>query len=220
MQQCTMDGVVKNGITWKYGGKCDAPTNVSKGQKTILKPNAKSLFVTHLSLFLAFVPMEFRKMLVYESTRYGTTTAKEKDRRIKVISVKELMSFGILLKMLLNPIPGCQYTAYWLHCKDDFTAKMALYRFLEVQSALHMSNNDQDPGNDAQFKVRTLLMVLKKSLSVYIIPGSEAALDESSAAARSSYGRELIFFNPTNWVENITFPFTSFVIATTSSACE
>ena len=56
----------------------------------------------------------------------------------------------------------------------------------------------EESSNDALYKVRPLLNILKKTLGDYLIPGSDLALDETSVACRSKYyGRNLIFYNNT-----------------------
>ena len=52
-------------------------------------------------------------------------------------------------------------------------------------------------SKDALFKVRPLLNTLKKTLGIYLDPGTDLAVDESSVACRSMYGRNMIFFNNT-----------------------
>jgi hypothetical protein len=51
--------------------------------------------------------------------------------------------------------------------------------------------------NDALHKVRPLLNIVKVTLRAFIRVGSEVTLDEASVAPLSSYGRAVIFFNPT-----------------------
>ena len=55
----------------------------------------------------------------------------------------------------------------------------------------------EENSNDALYKIRPLLNVLKKTLGEYLIPGSDLAIDETSVACRSKYGRQLIFYNNT-----------------------
>jgi hypothetical protein len=52
-----------------------------------------------------------------------------------------------------------------------------------------------DDSHDTLYKVRPLLNVLKHSVGMYLIPGNDLAVDESSVACQSKYLRELIFFN-------------------------
>jgi len=63
---------------------------------------------------------------------------------------------------------------------------------------LHFNDSSGEAdSNDALYKIRPVLNVLKKTLGSYIIPGDDLALDESSFACRTKYGRLLIFYNPT-----------------------
>jgi hypothetical protein len=62
---------------------------------------------------------------------------------------------------------------------------------------LHFNSNATEAtGKDALHKTRPLLKILRNTLGVFLIPGSAMSLDEASCASRSSYGRELIFYNP------------------------
>ena len=75
---------------------------------------------------------------------------------------------------------------------------MLLHRFQQIRSVLHCSNNNSiTHSNDHLFKVRPMLNILKKTLGKYLNVGDNLALDESSFASRSKYGRNLIFYNNT-----------------------
>jgi hypothetical protein len=64
---------------------------------------------------------------------------------------------------------------------------------------LHFNSNATElKCRDALHKTRPLLNILKKPLIVLLIPGSELLLDEALCASLSNYGRELMFFIPTN----------------------
>jgi hypothetical protein len=75
---------------------------------------------------------------------------------------------------------------------------MGLKRFQQIRATIHF-NDDENmaDSNDALFKVRPFLNCLKLTFGSYLNIGNELALDEASIASRSSYGRDLIFFNPT-----------------------
>jgi hypothetical protein len=74
---------------------------------------------------------------------------------------------------------------------------MTLRLLNQLRSVIHLNSNlTEEKGKDALQKTRPLLNILKKTIGVFLIPGSELSLDEASCASRSSYGRELIFFNP------------------------
>jgi hypothetical protein len=72
-------------------------------------------------------------------------------------------------------------------------------------------------GKDALHKTRLMLNILKKTIGVFLIPGSELYLDEASCASRSSYGRELICFNPAKNCGKFHFRFYLLCYASTFS---
>ena len=206
------DQVGAEGIFWKFNGKQNPPVNVSKGIKTQLKENTKTRFVTPLSSFLAFVPIEFWKLYVFRTNCQGKKHyIQRRDAAMnsfgvyrgkvwKNASLQEFMVFfGILIHMTTRPTPGQRYTDCWDNSGwHPYTCRMDRARFVEIRSALYMA--EQKPkghkSNDALFKLRPLTNVLKKTLGSYVVPGSELALDEASIASRTKYGRALICFNP------------------------
>jgi len=102
--------------------------------------------------------------------------------------------------MTTRPTPGQSYPDRWNDSEwHPYTKMMDVYRFKEIRSALKMSQIVPEGTNidDALYKVRPLLNVLKKTLGLYMDCGSELSLDESSIACRSKYGRSLIFYNNT-----------------------
>jgi hypothetical protein len=107
---------------------------------------------------------------------------------------------GILIQMTMRPTPGQTYTNCW---KDKswhpYTDRMPLCRFQAIRGMLHMTEKGfpEETSNDALYKVRPLLNVLKKTIGDYLIPGSDLAIDETSIACRSKYGHNLIFYNNT-----------------------
>jgi hypothetical protein len=62
-------------------------------------------------------------------------------------------------------------------------------------------------GKDALHKTWPMLNILKNTIGVFLIPGSEFSLEEASCASRSSYGRELIFINPAKNCGKFNFRF-------------
>ena len=128
------------------------------------------------------------------------------------ITLKEFMTFfGILIEMTTRPTPGLSYFERWKNEKwHPYTSRMSIARFADIRSVLHMSElleEGQSPPQDALFKIRPLLNVLKKTLGSYVIPGSDLSLDESSIACRSKYGRNLIFLMLPNHQANIISDF-------------
>lgn len=199
----TIEDAIDNGLTWKLNKKVSPPLNVSKGKKSRLKKDAKKHFSTPGSSLLAFLPLKFWKLWCFETNRYGKMKAKEKGSSFSPVSLKEFMKFfGILLKMTMFPMPGQSYPVYWAGTSDEgiprhsYTMHMGLRRFSQIRGALHMVDNSSTTEGDALYKVRPLLTILKETVGAYVIVGSEAALDESSWACRSAYGRDFIFYNP------------------------
>ena len=116
------------------------------------------------------------------------------------ITTKELLCFfGILFKMVFRPSPGQPYKFCWRDVQwHPYTATMLLTRFRQIRTVLHF-NDPRKSGNsnDALYKVRPLLNCLKITFPNYLELGNETALDEASVASRSSYGRDIIYYNPT-----------------------
>ena len=115
---------------------------------------------------------------------------------------KFMTFFGILIEMTMVDLKGRSYPDRWNQKGHEYTNRMPLGRFKDIRSALQMSDTfsggeKQTPPKDSLFKVRPLVNVLKKTLGMYLESGSELALDESSIAARTKYGRLLIFYNNT-----------------------
>ena len=115
------------------------------------------------------------------------------------VTLQELMTFmGIMILSTLDPTPGRDIQYIFQHpSKYPYTKKMKFYRFRQIKSSLHCSNNEvEKKSQDYLFKVRPLLNTLKATLGKYLNAGDEFALDESSCPCRSKYGRALIFYNP------------------------
>jgi hypothetical protein len=107
--------------------------------------------------------------------------------------------YGILMMMVLFPLPGTPYTAYWMYASPMFiwTNMKTLHWFNQLQIVLHFNSNLAEvKGKDALNSTWMLFNMLKKTIGVFRIPGSELSLDEASCTSPSIYGRELIFFNP------------------------
>jgi hypothetical protein len=129
-----------------------------------------------------------------------------------------MVFIGILLHMCLFPLPGHSYVLYRLYGAGAYTFvnKMQPQIFQHIRSVLQFNDNDMAAGmNVALHKVRPLLNIVKVTLRAFIRVGSEVALEEAPVAARSSYGREVILFNPVKNCGNFHFRFYIFCCATT-----
>jgi hypothetical protein len=83
---------------------------------------------------------------------------------------------------------------------------MHIHHLKQIISVLHFnSNSSAVKGKDVMHKMHPILNILKKKLGTFLVPGSELSLDETSCTSRSSYGRELIFFNSAKKCKNFHF---------------
>jgi hypothetical protein len=194
------------GFEWSTAGSTQQPIGLSNRISTHVQPNMTGLFKSPLSSFIAFCPLKVWKSIVYFTNKKAKKILLEnKTRRISGIvwedvTLNEIMTYiGILIWMTLRPAPGLTFTECW---KDigwhPYTAKMGSKRFQQIRATLHFNDDEKmSESNDALFKVRPFLNCLKLTFGAYLNIGNELALDEASIASRSSYGRDLIFFNPT-----------------------
>jgi hypothetical protein len=207
------DGEVEShhGLYWKRDGVLEEPRR--KMPKTIgrLKPEFVNNFGTPLDSIMSIFPLIYWKIISHEMNEDAhmkleqqfDTTGKRTisgSRWTHDTAFREILQFyRVLMMMILFPLPGATYTAYWSYGSPMFprTNTIALRRFKQLRSALHFNlNATEAKGKDALHQTRPFLNIVKKTLGVFIIPGSEMSLDEASCASRSNYGRELIFFNP------------------------
>ena len=200
----------QDGLLWATNVAC-SPTlgTYDQMKRSTIKAEMQSKFTNPLSSFLAFLPIEFWKLFVFETNRYAASRQAEASliedgpnlNWASRLTLKELFTFvGILIQMTMRPTPGQTYTNCWQDKRwHPYTDVMPLRRFQAIRGMLHMSEKGfpEESSNDALYKVRPLLNALKKTLGDYIIPGSDLALDETSVACRSKYGRSLIFYNNT-----------------------
>ena len=189
------------GLEWQYGGTVGPPTTFKSGLKTKLNQTDQMRFTSPLDSMLAFFPIELWKLFVLRTNQYarwmGDHGAPHSFPKWSGdTNLSEMMNFiSILLEMTLYPQPGRPFDRHW-----EYANEMSLNRFKELRAALSVSEkgNDAEKGSkDALFRVRPLLNTLKATLGMYLVPGTDLALDESSVACRSKYGRNMIFFNST-----------------------
>lgn len=192
----------QDGLWWATNTSCSPSLGLyDETKRSTIKKDMHSRFTTPLSSFLSFLPLEFWKLVVFETNKYAANTlvGSPTVNWVTRLTLNELFTFlGILIKMTMRPTPGQTYTNCWQEKMwHPYTDRMTLRRFQAIRSMLHLSENGfaEESSNDALYKVRPLLNVLKKTLGDYMIPGSDLALDETSVACRSKYGRNLIFYN-------------------------
>lgn len=186
-------------LVWTYGGHVPSP-QIPQKRTSILKDKER-LFHTPLASLFCFFPIELWKIIVNRTNEHAAFTKEKNGKFIwpHNTNLKEMMQFfRILLLMTLHPTPGRSYdfAASW----KRYEGIMSLQCFKSLRAALHFSPRADDPATkqskDVLQKIRILLNTLKYTLPKYLSPGTDLSLDESSIAARSKYGRDLIFFNP------------------------
>lgn len=140
------------------------PTNLSNRIATHVDPKYTACFKSPISSFLSFIPVKvFNLFAVYSNIYAHEVMEKKKSNVISTcawkqdIVLQEMMTFfGILLKMVLRPTPGKDYS----HCWTDkawhpYTSFMELDRFKQIRSVLHFNDISKAHGSqDAVFRVR------------------------------------------------------------------
>jgi hypothetical protein len=84
--------------------------------------------------------------------------------------------YGFLMMMDIFTLPGATYNVYWSYGSLIFpwTNTITIWRFKKICSILQLNLNATEvKGQDALHKTRLLLNILKKSLGVLLVPGSE-----------------------------------------------
>lgn len=167
--------------------------------KTRLRAEHKERFKRSASsCFLAYMPVSFWKKVVTESNAYAA------DEKAAAITLHEMMKFlGILFYMTVV-IQG-EYSAYWgdqpgakiLPGSVGLEGVMSLKRFQFIRKVLCFRNDVtiEDLKSDPAARIRPLMNMLKHTSPRYVEVGRDVAVDESSIACRSKYGRHLIVFN-------------------------
>ena len=188
--------IEEDGLEWELNGSVASPHNVYDGPPSYIPKKFKCHFNTPLSSFLAFFPIELWKIVVVETNKYAKWSHDTFGtfRSWKPTDLRELMAFvSLLIRMTLYPTPGQPFDCCWKY--SDY---MPIARFKSLRAAFHMSENGnrEKITKDTFYKVRPLLNTIKINCGKYIIPGRDLAIDESSVACRSKYGRFLIFYNP------------------------
>lgn len=154
----------QGGYRWSVLGKMGPPPNLSQRMPSHVDPSKKAYFKTPISSFLSFIPIKIFKAIAVYSNQYAHSVMDtEGSNKISGarwkhdINLQEIMIFfGILIKMVLRPLPGKSYTHCWSNKNwHPYTNAMDLRRFQQIRSVLHFNNNSKAVGSkDAVFKVR------------------------------------------------------------------
>ncbi len=168
---------------------------------TKLKQDFQHLFShSASSSFFAFLPLSFWKKVVESTNAYSD------DEKRKAVSLEEMMKFlGILFYMSI--VDKGEYANYWGEQVEDFVfgqssvsldGVMGLNRFKFIRKNLcfRYDVTREDLKIDPAARIRPLINMVKVRGSKYVNVGRNIAVDESSIACRSRYGRHMIVFNP------------------------
>lgn len=155
------------------------------------------------SAFFAYLPLAFwQRVLRYTNEYAALHLDEEKD----YLTMPELMKFlGILFYMAL--IDKGENANYW---GDQVESQifgfpsanldhiMGFRQFKKIRQCLSFESPSVvvQTTSDPAIRIRLLLDVLKLTGPRFVVPGRNIAVDESSVACRSKYGRHLIVFNP------------------------
>ncbi|POM63514.1 Transposase [Phytophthora palmivora] len=185
----------------------EAPTDLyshSDGStKTRVRPDSIRLF-THSasSSFLAYIPLYFWRQVVNETNAYGVVKGVKLQ---PAVTLTELLKFvGILFYMSIND--KGEYANYWGIQPEDMIVGngnssglemiMSLRRFKLIRKCFCFVAAPPPTNGDPAARIRPLLNLLKCTGGRYIDIGRNVALDESSIACRSKFGRHMIVYNP------------------------
>jgi len=196
------------GLTWESNVELKGP-KLPETKGATLKTKTRHMFETPIGCIMAFTPTCFYIKITQETNKYALTRFDYENKgfgnfrlhgvAMRKVTLKEIFQFhGILINMMLYPYTGRPFSSYWSQQRTEglhsFTKIMSLKRFTQIRSCLSFSSGEKN--NDALFKIRPILNMLKKTIGFYVNVGSDVSLDEATFANRSSYGGELIYFNP------------------------
>ncbi|GMF41085.1 unnamed protein product [Phytophthora fragariaefolia] len=141
------------------------------------------------SSFLAYVPLYFWRQIVSEVNAYA---AVKNVKLLPAVTLSELMKFvGILFFMTIND--KGEYANYWGVQPEDAMTKGNM----QITGGCSLKTRYLPPTQrDPAARIRPLLNLLKSTGGMYVEVGRDVALDESSVACRSKFGRHCIVFNP------------------------
>jgi len=196
-----------NGVRWEYEKHMQGPIR-SSFPETHIKRQFSTLFESPVSSFLAYLPIKVWIDIVYHSNLYAEhiLTSKGGDDAGEItgakwydLTIQELMVFiGILLGMVLRPMPGHKYPDAWSLCDWQIHTKhMTLRRFRQIRTVLNCADhNDPNRKGDLLHLIRPMMDVIKRTLPSYVNVSNELSLDETSIPTRNNFARSLIYYNP------------------------
>lgn len=177
--------------------------------ESYIDPKYRRLFEhSALSSFLAYLPLAFWNQVSEECNLYAKNNKVDLGSAGKFTLNDILVFLGILYYMQL--VKKGEYENYWGEQVEErlfrcgtisLNSIMSLSRFKKLRQCwtikfVRPSKNPNDT-NDPLERIRPLINTLKTTAPMFTIVGRNLALDETSIACRSKFGRHLIMFNPT-----------------------
>jgi len=179
----------------------DLFTHDDSTTQTKIKKSKMEFFETASSSFFAYLPLPFWESTVKETNMYAAD-----DHGTKVTLDELIKWLGIMFYMALNP--KGEYANYWGEQIETqvfggdhlgLESVMSLKRYIYIRKNLcfRYAVTPEHLKADPAARIRPLMNALKSTCLLFVDVGRNIAVDESSIACRSKYGRHLIVYNAT-----------------------
>jgi hypothetical protein len=172
------------------------------GTDTELRAESKPLFEhSASSAFFALLPLSFWRTVVDNTNLYAAGSKQP------LVTLEELMKFlGILFYMTL--VDKGEHANYWGEQLDivslgesspglELVMTFKRFRFIRKNLSFRVSVSLEELRSDPAARIRPLINMLKLRSPTHVVLGRNVAVDETSVACRSKFGRHLIVYNST-----------------------
>lgn len=193
-------------MDFKTEAHIESPNNLYRHEdgsiSTRLIPEHRSLFEhSASSAFFALLPLAFWRKVVENTNQYAANSKQPR------VTLEEMMKFlGILF--YISTVDKGEYSNYWGdqienrmfgEMSSGLDRVMPLRRFKFIRQNLSFRNGvtKEELKSDPAARIRPLINVLKSRAPKFVQLGRNVAVDESSIACRSKYGRHMIVYNAT-----------------------
>ncbi|KAK1947295.1 hypothetical protein P3T76_001305 [Phytophthora citrophthora] len=174
-------------------------THADGSTTTKLRDSSKHYFggSASSSFFVAFLPISLWEQVLAFTNAHALDSGDSYPKP-KPIELDEPMKFlGILWYMAIYD--KVEMRNYWVE-NDEATifpdaGSTNLFLFIKRYQSFRDKVNT-DAKRDPVAKIRPLIHMLKKRCNQHVIPGRNAAVDETSIACRFKYARHIIVYNP------------------------
>ncbi|XP_055074466.1 piggyBac transposable element-derived protein 4 [Misgurnus anguillicaudatus] len=165
-----------------------------------------------LQFFQLFFSSSTMLKIVANSNAYGASVRAERNQSWKDISVKDFKSF-LSMVIYMGLIKCFNITDYWKKA-DVYSLPyplrvMTSRKFLNISSALHLSDPKEDAENDKKkgtpeydrlFRIKPLYDNIRETCKTYLHPFQNISIDERMVASKARNGLKQYMKNkPTKW---------------------